>query len=37
MRAIHKVASGELLTKEAMREKNFTIKKICTCLSYFST
>jgi hypothetical protein len=31
MRAIRKVTSGELLTKQAM------VEKICTYLSYFST
>jgi hypothetical protein len=37
MRAIWKVTSGELLTKQAMREKIIIYKKIHTYLSYFST
>jgi hypothetical protein len=35
--AIWKVTSGELLTKWAMRKKNYYIQKICEYLSCFST
>jgi hypothetical protein len=36
-RAIQKVTSHELLTEQAVREKNYYIQKIHTNLSYFST